>query len=263
MYRKLLSLYLTYLAAAAGLYAVSVVPQTRFIRQSVEQTAAVWLKLTARGLDIAAAPLRWVSYWQSGASRIADLENRLAAAVVDRQELYRLQTLVAALEATQALDNEFESSGSIVGEWVVGSDRGLAAFGGSGQAPLMGMTAVDAAGVLVGRVIRPGKYLVLIERLNDKGARVAVRVLGAAASGLLVGDGVKANLEGVLQEEPLQAGDYLVTSGADGIYPEGLVVGQVSAVDQDLADVTKGGSLELLGSFRGTLVLLPGSEDRL
>ena len=60
---------------------------------------------------------------------------------------------------------------------------------------------------------------------------------------------------GVLQAEILGTGDILVTSGADGIYPPGLVVGQVIQLQGKPEDVTKGGSIELLAARNGWVAL--------
>ena len=60
---------------------------------------------------------------------------------------------------------------------------------------------------------------------------------------------MNVELSQVLQAETLEVDDVVITTGADEIYPEGLVVGQVVSLTGKPSDVTKGGEVELLGDF--------------
>ena len=79
--------------------------------------------------------------------------------------------------------------------------------------------------------------------------RIPVRVVGEKTVGVLMGDGSSVQLTDVLQNDALNLGDVLVTTGGEGIMSAGLVVGQVSALSGSAADVTKGASVELLASY--------------
>jgi rod shape-determining protein MreC len=101
---------------------------------------------------------------------------------------------------------------------------------GTSDGVLADMAVLAPAGV-VGRVTRPGARAALVQLLVDRSAAVGVVVERTRVQGIVVGLG-----DGTLQMDfapvtgDVASGDVLVTSGIDGIYPEGFVVGTVTSV---------------------------------
>ncbi len=93
--------------------------------------------------------------------------------------------------------------------------------------------AVIAPEGIVGRIVgvagpRASRVQLLIDRLAAVGARVdRTRVSGIVTGG---DDGTELRMEYVSNHEDVQVGDRVVTSGTDGIYPVGFVIGRVAAV---------------------------------
>ncbi len=104
-----------------------------------------------------------------------------------------------------------------------GSQHGIAA----------GSPVIDEAGVL-GQVTRVYPYSSEVTLLVDKDAAIPVvntrTQHRSAAFGS--GDGRTLELRFVASNDDVQAGDPLVTSGGDGVYPPGLAVGRVAEVDR-------------------------------
>ncbi|MGE5361040.1 MAG: rod shape-determining protein MreC [Bacteroidales bacterium] len=98
---------------------------------------------------------------------------------------------------------------------------------------MRGDLAVLAAAGVVGRVVTPSRGTSKVQLLVDRNAAIAGLVERSRAQGILVGTG-----EDVLRVEYLPAtadvkvGDTVVSSGIDGIYPKGLIVGRVERVDR-------------------------------
>ncbi len=92
-------------------------------------------------------------------------------------------------------------------------------------------------GALVGLVLRAGRRSAEVMTLEDPDAAVAVRHREGRYVGVLHGGGrgaaVVARLDYVPRDRPVVVGDTLVTSGLDGVYPPGLVVGTVRALGGD------------------------------
>jgi rod shape-determining protein MreC len=99
-----------------------------------------------------------------------------------------------------------------------------------------GYPVVDASGV-VGQVTRVYPMLAEVTLITDKGHLVPVLNVRSGLRSVLAGTGVHGALE--LQFAPLNAdvqkGDQLVTSGIDGVYPAGLPVAEVTAIEQNPA----------------------------
>lgn len=92
------------------------------------------------------------------------------------------------------------------------------------------MVAVTPLGPVgkIHRTLDDGASIIL---LTDVNSSVAVRLQSTRVGGILEGrgDGTCA-LKYVSKRAEVKAGELIVTSGLDGIFPEGLLVGYVSEV---------------------------------
>lgn len=92
------------------------------------------------------------------------------------------------------------------------------------------MAVVAPAGV-VGRVIMAGGLASKVQLLIDRNAAAGVVVERSRAQGVVVGLGTgRLRMDYVPGSADVQPGDMVVTSGIDGIYPKGFVVGQIESV---------------------------------
>lgn len=101
---------------------------------------------------------------------------------------------------------------------------------GTSDGVLADMAVLAPSGV-VGRVTRPSARASLVQLLIDRSAAAGVLVERTRVQGIVVGQG-----DGTLRMDYAPAtgdvipGDRLVTSGIDGLYPEGFLVGTVTSV---------------------------------
>jgi rod shape-determining protein MreC len=101
---------------------------------------------------------------------------------------------------------------------------------GTSDGVLADMAVLAPAGV-VGRVTRATARAALVQLIVDRSAAVGVVVERTRVQGIAVGLG-----DGTLRTDFIPVtgdvvnGDVLVTSGIDGLYPEGFVVGTVTSV---------------------------------
>jgi rod shape-determining protein MreC len=90
---------------------------------------------------------------------------------------------------------------------------------------------VIAPGGIVGRIVTPGLHAAKVQLLVDRNAAAGAVVERSRAQGVIVGSGEDTlGMEYVPGIADVQAGDVVVTSGIDGIYPKGFVVGRVESV---------------------------------
>jgi len=104
---------------------------------------------------------------------------------------------------------------------------------GSQQNIQMGAPVVDEDGV-VGQVTRVFPMQSEVTLLTDKDQAVPVEVVRTGLRSVIYGtaQGALLDLRFVPISADVQAGDELVTSGLDGIYPQGLPVAKVLRVDK-------------------------------
>ena len=94
------------------------------------------------------------------------------------------------------------------------------------------MAVIAPAGV-VGRVIMPTARAAKVQLLIDRNAAAAGLVERSRAQGVVVGTGAeKLGMEYVAGTADLKVGDRVVTSGVDGIYPKGFVLGQIESIER-------------------------------
>jgi rod shape-determining protein MreC len=94
---------------------------------------------------------------------------------------------------------------------------------------------VIAAGGLVGRVISVGPDVAQVQLLTDRDCSVGALLARTRVRGVVAGSGEQASPTGLTLNyisnlEDVVEGDWIVTSGMDGIYPKGIVVGRVASV---------------------------------
>ena len=99
------------------------------------------------------------------------------------------------------------------------------------QAGLRADMAVIAPAGVVGRVIQPSGRASKVQRLIDRNAAAGALIERTRAQGVVVGSGAEdLRMEYVPGSAEVKAGDVVVTSGIDGIYPKGFVIGQIQSI---------------------------------
>ena len=91
-----------------------------------------------------------------------------------------------------------------------------------------GWAAIDGIG-LVGRIAGVGERTSRVILLTDTSSRIAVSIESNGQRAMIVGDNTsRPPLEFFEDPETVRPGDRVVTSGDGGVFPSGLLVGQVT-----------------------------------
>jgi rod shape-determining protein MreC len=194
-----------------------------------------------RPLQIAAqTTMNWIQDIQDSYSTLAGYksENEKLRKRIEQLEVERNQLLEA--EATnQRLQQllEFRSrlpSGTVTASIIADSAsswfKSCLLDKGSADGVRKGMAVVTPLGI-VGQVVAVTGRTAKVLLLSDPNSGVDVLVQRTRARGIVSGsldDGT--TLKYVKRSEDIQEGDRLVTSGLDGIFPKGIVVGTVIKV---------------------------------
>lgn len=161
-------------------------------------------------------------------SRIQQLEaerNRLLEAEATNRRLRQLLDFRAQLPAGSVTATIIANSAST---WF----QSCLLDKGSSDGVRKGMAAVTPLGV-VGQVISTAARSAKVLLITDPNSGVDVVVQRTRARGIVSGSlEQKIILKYVKRSEDIQVGDRLITTGLDGVFPKGLMVGTVTKVQK-------------------------------
>ena len=163
------------------------------------------------------------------------LRNELAHAQVELQQQRALAGRSRSLEAILDLRSSLEvqtAAARIIGAAASPELRTVTIDKGSMHGIKVDMPVISPSGV-VGRVVVAGSRASRVQLIVDRNAAAGALVERSRAQGVAVGVGDgRLRLDYVSQTADVTAGDVLVTSGIDGIYPKGFVIGRVDSVQR-------------------------------
>ena len=184
-------------------------------------------------------PVRGVFSWASdlGVSRSqlaalkvqnTELRNRVASLEEARQENERLRALFGFVQT-----GKLEAVGAcVIGRPTNSWEQVITIDRGSADGIKVSMPVLATKGLL-GQTISVTKNTARVRLITDARSGVAGMVQASRAEGV-----VKGSIEGnvtfdfISRETTIKAGDVIITSGMGGVYPKGLLVGEVTAANQ-------------------------------
>lgn len=183
-------------------------------------------------------PLRTVSEWVSnlGVSRAevaqikaqnAELRRRNAELEEARQENERLKGLVQLVETQKLASLGAHVIGRPENSWegVITIDRG------SSDGVKAGMPVMSADGLL-GQTVAVTAHSAKVRLITDQRSGVAGMLQSSRAEGIVRGSiSRELTMDFVSKDATVTLGEVVLTSGMGGVFPKGLIVGEVFEVD--------------------------------
>lgn len=161
------------------------------------------------------------------AERLKVLEGENTALRENALENVRLRSLLSMAESRGGGGLGAQVIGYSASNWV----QTITVSRGALDGVRVGMSVVAAQG-LVGQVIAVGLQSAKVLLVTDPTSGVDAMTQEGRVRGVVEGlGGTRCRWGFVLRDEDLKIGDAVVTSGMDGIYPKGLTIGVVSAVE--------------------------------
>jgi rod shape-determining protein MreC len=138
----------------------------------------------------------------------------------------QLETLLGFQKETAAQTR----AAVVIGAGASPDSRTVTIDKGSSDGLRSNMAVIAPAGV-VGRIVTPASRASKVQLLVDRNAGAGALVERSRAQGVVLGAGEELlRMEYVSGVADVRAGDTIVTSGIDGIYPKGFVIGKVESV---------------------------------
>lgn len=156
-------------------------------------------------------------------SELARLQGEKVRLVEHQKENERLRELLA-LRSTKSLDGVVAN---VIGYDPVSLVQAVVIDRGSQHGIQQGLPVVEGSGV-VGQVISVSPHTAQVLLLIDHASGIDGLIQATRARGIVEGSGGGyAQWRFVLREEAVGIGDLVVTSGMDGVFPRGLLIGAV------------------------------------
>jgi len=193
------------------------------------EKALVWTQTTSRNI--------WHNYFYLRGVRA---ENRSLKAQIERMSLEQVRTSQDAdqarrLQALLAFKEQFISrtmAAQVIGGSGSELSRSVYIDKGESDGIKPDMAVITADGI-VGKVLRVYGSTALVLLIDDQTSGVGAILDKARLQGILRGTpSGEVVLEKVMSDETVPAGELVLTSGGDGIFPKGLLVGRVTKVSQ-------------------------------
>jgi rod shape-determining protein MreC len=161
--------------------------------------------------------------------QLAQLESQQRRMVELEAENHHLADL---LELREALGTSTVAS-NVIGSDATGLSRTLLLSEGAREGLRRGMAVISIDGV-VGKLIAVSPEAARVLLVSDHNSALDAFDQRSRARGIIAGvveDGL--TMKYVDRSEDVKSGDVIVTSGLDGIFPRGLLVGTVARVSQE------------------------------
>ena len=163
------------------------------------------------------------------------LKRDLAAAQIAAQEQSALASRARGLEKLLELRDRTSlqtTAAEIIGVASAQDFRTVTIDKGTRDGLRPDMAVIAPAGV-VGRIVVPSARSAKVQLLVDRNAAAGAIVERTRAQGVVVGaGGERLEMEYVSEAYDIVVGDVVVTSGIDGIYPKGFVIGRIESVER-------------------------------
>lgn len=185
----------------------------------------------------------WISYRTKAMLRYRSLvrENEELRATVDILTSQMMKLKEASIENDRLrglLNFKASSSHTVIAAAVIGRDSGnwrrtILIDKGSNHGITEDKVILTHRG-LVGRIIEVGPTIARAMLITDSDSRVAAIVQSNREEGLLYGTATQmCRLKFISPEAQIKAGDIVISSGFGGIYPQGLMLGEVVSTGRE------------------------------
>lgn len=230
---------------------VSILILTLYIREG--DTGAV--HSVRSGVETVATPLRYAgsfvarpfnaigniaSNLTASKESLSDLKKenqRLTAKVAELSESKKTAARLEKMLKLKSTYNLKSTAAKIIGTSGDGYTSTVTIDKGSADGMKLNMPVTSSVGV-IGQIIEVSRSTSKVRLLTDENSGISAMVQDTRAQGMLHGqaDGT-LKLDYVTSDSDVKVGDIIITSGIGGVYPKGLPLGTITAVDKSTNSV--------------------------
>lgn len=196
----------------------------------------------------------WLFFWQNAISNIRNIKESNARLLLENLELYGKVSRLSLLEEENALLRERASLAQkniftrLVN--VIGRDfqnnRSFLIDAGTSDGIATNMVVISKGKTIIGRIIETGYGTSKVQTLLDTQIRIAAITTTSGIFGLARGLGSSVIFDLIAKNKKPEIGELIISSGTDGIWPKGFVIGKIKKVTSGDNEVFNTADIELL-----------------
>ena len=163
--------------------------------------------------------------------------NELKSVLISYQEGYlEAQRLRKLLDLKDDYDYHFISA-RVIGKEQAALSKTILISTGAAHGLKTGMPVITPPG-LIGRLVDVSWHVSKVLLFIDENSNVGAIVQRTRTQGIISGAGPRGLvLKYISKTQDVKEGDVIISSGMDGVFPKGLLIGQVSHVDRQDASL--------------------------
>ncbi len=137
------------------------------------------------------------------------------------------------------------------------SEKDIIIDKGKAQGLYPGLAVVNSQGVLVGKIAKVDENVSRVNLSNNEDCKLAATIQNNDRTiGIVKGElGLTMRMDFIAQNEQINEGDLVVTSGLEESIPRGLVVGEVSRIDSSSNEIWKSVVIESPADFEDLIMV--------
>lgn len=198
-------------------------------------------------------------FWQNvflSAKNLKDLNIKLAA---ENLELYGKLAKLSQTEKENALLKEKlnladKNSWSILLANIIGRDfennRSFIIDKGANDGITAGMPVIIKGEIVIGKISDVSYSASKVKTIIDISNKIAAITSIGRISGLARGLGSAIIFDLIAKNKNLEEGELVISSGTDGLWPRGLLIGKIKQIKSEDNQVFNTADIELLADFR-------------
>lgn len=209
----------------------------------------------------------WLSFWQSAVFNIKNIKESNARLISENLNLYsKLAKLPQLEEENSLLREKLNLSQKAINTRLAGvigrdfqNNRSFLIDKGTNDNIAIGLVVISEGETIIGRVADAGYNISKVQTILDTQSRIAATTATSKISGLVRGLGSDVIFDLIVKNKKPEIGELVISSGTDGLWPRGFIIGKVKEVKSQDNQVFNTADIELLAKpqdFDSVFVIL-------
>jgi len=196
----------------------------------------------------------WLFFWQNAISNIRSMKESNARLLLENLELYNKISRLSLLEEENALLREQANLtqkniptrlANVIGRDFQ-NNRSFLIDAGANDGITTDMIVISTGKTIIGRIADVSYGTSKVQTILDTQIRIAAVTTTSNISGLVRGLGSSVIFDLIAKNKKPEIGELVISSGTDGIWPKGFVIGKVKEITSSDNEVFNTAGIELL-----------------
>lgn len=198
-------------------------------------------------------------FWRSAFFNVKNLKESNINLAAENLKLYGKLAKLSQIEEENALLKEKlnlvdKNSWNIILADIIGRDfennRSFIIDKGTNDGIAVGMPVITVGEIVIGKISDAGYNTSKVKTIIDVSSKIAAVTSSGKISGLVRGLGSDIIFDLIAKNKKPEEEDFVVSSGTDGLWPRGLLIGKIKRVKSEDSQVFNTADIELLTDFR-------------